>query len=56
MFTSLDKALVAMIMGFVYIINTVFGFHFGFTEVQVAGFIGVLTPFIVYFWPNKKTS
>ncbi len=54
MFTSLDKAIVAFVMGALYIANSVFHFSFGFTEAQVAGFIGVLTPILVYFFPNKK--
>lgn len=56
MFSSLDKAIVAMIMGFLYIANSVFGWTFGFTEQQVAAVIGLLTPILVYFIPNKKVA
>lgn len=53
MFTSLDKALVAFIMALMFIASNYFGINFGFTEVQVAGFVTFLTPILVYFIPNK---
>lgn len=55
MFTSFDKALVALIMGALYILNSAFGISLGFTEAQVASVIGILTPIIVYMIPNKQT-
>jgi len=56
MFTSMDKALVALIMGVLYILNSVAGINLGFTETQVATVIGILTPILVYFIPNKAPS
>lgn len=56
MFTSFDKALVAIVMGFLYILNSFGGIDLGFTEEQVAAVIGVLTPIIVYLWPNKQAT
>lgn len=53
MFTSMDKALVALIMGALFIMNSVFGVNLGFTEAQVSAVIGVLTPILVYLIPNK---
>lgn len=53
MFTSFDKALVALIMAAMYIASNKFGINLGFTEVQVAGFVTFLTPILVYFIPNK---
>lgn len=53
MFTSFDKAIVGVIMGALYIANTVFGISLGFTEAQVAGVVGILTPILVYLIPNK---
>lgn len=56
MFTSFDKALIAVIMGALYILNSVFGINLGFTEAQVGTVIGVLTPILVYLIPNKKSA
>ncbi len=56
MFTSFDKAIVAIIMGALYIANSVFGINLGFTEAQVGAVIGVLTPILVYIFPNKQTA
>lgn len=53
MFSSLDKALVALFMAVMYLLSSYFGINFGFTEVQVAGFVTFLTPILVYFIPNK---
>jgi glucose uptake protein GlcU len=44
-----------MIMGAMFIANSVFGINLGFTEAQVSAVIGVLTPILVYLIPNKKT-
>jgi hypothetical protein len=54
MFTTFDKALVAFVMSLLYFANSVFGVTLGFTEAQIAAFLAALTPFVVYFWPNKK--
>ena len=56
MFTSIDKAIVAMVMGGLYILNSVFGVTLGFTEAQIAAVIGVLTPILVWIWPNKSIT
>lgn len=53
MFTTMDKAIVAMIMGALFILSSVFGINLGFTEAQVAAVVGVLTPILVYLIPNK---
>lgn len=54
MFTSLDKALVALIMAVLFVLSNYFGINFGFTEVQVAGFVTFVTPLLVWLIPNKK--
>ena len=53
MFTSLDKALAALIMAVVFLINNFTEFHFAVTPEVVNGIVGVLTPLAVYFIPNK---
>lgn len=53
MFTSMDKAIVALIMGALFIANSVFGINLGLTEAQVTSVIGILTPILVYLIPNK---
>jgi hypothetical protein len=53
MFTSIDKALVALVMAVLSILT-----FFGITvpewasEQAVGSVIGALTPVLVYFWPN----
>ena len=56
MITTFDKALVAIVMGVLFILNSVFGVSFGFTEAQVGGVIGILTPILVYLIPNAAKS
>jgi hypothetical protein len=53
MFTSLDKALVALIMGILYILNTFAGINIGLSAETVGSIIGILTPILVYLVPNK---
>ncbi len=57
MFTSIDKALVAMVMGILFIVQSFTGFNLGWiTESQVTTIIGLLTPVLVWAIPNKKTA
>ena len=55
MFTSIDKALTALIMGLLFIIQTYTGFSLPWlTPDTVATIIGLLTPVLVWAIPNKK--
>ncbi len=57
MFTSIDKALVALVMAILYILHSVAGVNLPFlTEDTVSTAIGLLTPLLVYIVPNKKTA
>lgn len=56
MFTTMDKALVAFIMGLLSIANLVFGFDLGISPETVSGIIAAITPVLVYFLPNKKPT
>lgn len=57
MFTSLDKALVAAIMGILYIVQTFTGFNLGWISADtITTLIGLLTPVLVYYVPNKKVA
>jgi hypothetical protein len=57
MFTSIDKALTALIMGLLYIIQTYTGVSIGWlTPDAVATVIGLLTPVLVWAIPNKKPA
>jgi hypothetical protein len=56
MFTSLDKAIVAAIMGVLYIINALWGINIGVSEATLSAIIGAITPILVYIVPNKKTT
>ena len=56
MFTSVDKALAAVIMAAIYLLK-----FFGVVDIPVddqklAGLLAVITPIVVYFIPNKKAA
>ena len=53
MITTVDKALVAFIMGGVFLLNHFTSFHFMLDEGTVTTIVGVLTPVLVYLVPNK---
>lgn len=54
MFTSMDKALVALIMSAVFLLNFFFGLNLGFvTQETVATVVSLLTPILVWAIPNK---
>ena len=57
MFTSIDKAIVALVMALAFI-GTALGFNVPewLTEEWVAGVIALATPAVVYWWPNKKND
>ena len=55
MFTSIDKALVALVMGLLFIIQTYTGFNLSWLSAEtVTTVIGLLTPVLVWAIPNKK--
>lgn len=56
MFTSIDKALTALVMAVLFLLNTVFGVNFGLTEVQVSTILAALLPFLVWLIPNKPAA
>lgn len=53
MFSSFDKALVALVMGAFYIMNNTFGISFGMDEQTLSAVIAALTPILVWLIPNK---
>lgn len=56
MFTSIDKALVAIVMAVIYILNTYFGFHLGVSEQLLNTIVAIVTPLLVYLVPNKPPA
>ena len=55
MFTSIDKALAAAIMGILFIVQTYTGFSLSWlTPETVSNIIGLITPVLVWAIPNKK--
>ena len=55
MFTTIDKAIVAAIMGLVFILSqSGVDIPAWFTEDWLTTLIGVLTPIVVWWIPNKK--
>ena len=53
MFTSVDKALVALIMSALYLVNEFTGINIGIPAETVATIVPVLTPLLVWLVPNK---
>lgn len=53
MFTTFDKALVALVMGALSIANLWFGIDLGITADTVTATIALATPIIVWLTPNK---
>jgi hypothetical protein len=53
MFTTIDKALTAVVMGLLSILNLVFGISLGIEPATVQIIISALTPVLVYLIPNK---
>lgn len=54
MFTSMDKAIVALVMAGVFLINNLTGWHFALDEGTVNAVASVLMPILVWLTPNKK--
>lgn len=51
MYTTLDKSLVALIMGVIGVIGVVWK-PLNISAETVTSVVGVITPLLVYFWPN----
>lgn len=57
MFTSIDKALVALVMGLLFIIQTYTDFNLSWISADtVTTIIGLLTPVLVWAIPNKPKA
>lgn len=57
MFTTIDKALVALIMGALFIIQTYTGFSTSWiSQETVATIVGLITPVLVWAIPNKPAA
>lgn len=57
MFTTLDKALVAMVMGILFILQTYTGLSTSWiSQETVATIIGLITPVLVWAIPNKSAK
>ena len=54
MFTTIDKALVALVMAVLFTLNYFFGINVPFlSQDTVTTAISLLTPVLVYFVPNR---
>jgi hypothetical protein len=57
MFSSIDKALVAMVMGLLFILQTYVGLNTSWiSQETVATIIGLITPVLVWAIPNKAPA
>lgn len=51
MYTSLDKAIVALVMGIIGVIGVVWK-PLNISPETIASIVGIATPLLVYLWPN----
>ena len=56
MFTSIDKALVALAGAMVFLSNHLFYFDLGLGEDALVILVGALTPLLTWLLPNKGNS
>lgn len=56
MFTSIDKALTAIVMAAFYLLNVLGGIDIGLAEETVAAIIAGLTPILVWLVPNREPA
>ena len=56
MFTTMDKALVALIMGGIFVWNALAPWQIGVSAETVQTIVGILTPVLVYLIPNKERA
>lgn len=56
MFTTFDKALVALIMSLLSLLNLVFGVDLGVSPEVVTAIVTAITPILVYLVPNKPKT
>ena len=54
MYTELDKAIVAVVMGVIVILNTLFHENIGVSQEAVNTVVALLTPVLIYLIPNKE--
>ena len=53
MFTTVDKALVALIMSVIFLVNNFTSFSIGLEVATVNTAVAFLAPILAYFVPNK---
>lgn len=56
MFTSIDKALTAIVMAALYLLNSLGGIDVGLSEETVSAILAGLTPLLVWLIPNKTDA
>ncbi len=56
MITTFDKAIVALILGAVFLINNLTSFHFAVSPETANAIAGLLAPILVYLVPNKPSA
>lgn len=56
MFTTIDKALAALVMAVLYLLNTFLGIDLGWSAETINTIIAAVTPVLVWLVPNKPAS
>jgi len=54
MFTRIDKALTALVMAALFLLNELAGIDLGVSEATVTALIAAATPILVYLVPNRR--
>ena len=56
MFTTIDKAIVALVMSLAFLFETFIGETLGIDDETLTMFLAAATPVLVWAWPNKPWS
>lgn len=56
MFTTVDKAIAALVMATIFLVNNFTGWQLGLDEETVNAIAGVLTPIVVWLVPNRTAT
>lgn len=56
MFSSIDKAVIALLMASVFLLNNLVGWDLGLGEDTVNAIAAIMTPLLVWLVPNRRPA
>ncbi|MGD9742763.1 MAG: hypothetical protein AB7F08_10190 [Dongiaceae bacterium] len=56
MFTSIDKAIAAVLMALIFLANNLLGWNLGLGEDAVNAIAAVMTPLLIWLVPNRGAA